>query len=255
MRQPCPGIYATGHSYGGLFTYALGIDYYPSREQRHHHKRKPLGHRFAALAPVAGGILKGFAPQESAAATHYNSTASPATSAAAASPPPRAAAIMDIHGWFDPWVPANDTHGCVAGGEEEPGCSGGGDGYSWPASSEAVDGWAKSNDGWLYTPVEQLLGWFARHRQPPLPLATQTGERLRWGPWRTAWDGKDALHCVTALPAMSNKRGSDRSGDDEVGGDIVRCDWRGGHSYPPGWGTELVWWFLSRHVHTGPFPG
>jgi poly(3-hydroxybutyrate) depolymerase len=62
-------------SYGGLFTYSLGIDSLTSRH-------------FAALAPVAGGILKGFAPSSHSLPPHL--------------------ALLDIHGWYDPWVSIAD---------------------------------------------------------------------------------------------------------------------------------------------------
>eukprot|EP01050_Picozoa_sp_SAG11_P026915 SAG11_NODE_6620_length_1278_cov_0.933842_1_plen_137_part_10 len=95
---------------------------------------------FAALAPAFGGLLKGFGEEV---------------------PGDGWIPILDIHGWYDPWVPANDTHGCRTG--LEPGCIGGGDGYAWPEGEEAEDGWAKSDDGWYYTPVDILLGRFAAH--------------------------------------------------------------------------------------------
>ena len=63
---------------------------------------------------------------------------------------------------YDPWVPANDTHGCVTG--EEPACHAGdgGHGYSW-SESELSDGFAQSNDGWYYVPVDSLMRLFATY--------------------------------------------------------------------------------------------
>lgn len=60
-------VYATGMSYGGLFAYQLALS---------------LPHVFAAVAPVAGGILKGFAtpPAGPAATNGY-------------------IGVLDIHGW------------------------------------------------------------------------------------------------------------------------------------------------------------
>jgi poly(3-hydroxybutyrate) depolymerase len=126
-------IYSTGFSFGGMFTYQLALS---------------MPDVFAAVAPVAGGLLKGFAtfatPPSSRArmkSVHY----------------PHHIAVLDLHGWFDPWVPANDTHGCTTG--VESGCLGSGQ-YRWPLGSEKLDGWAQSNDGWLCVHLGQLI--FAR---------------------------------------------------------------------------------------------
>ena len=139
-------VYSTGMSYGGLFSYQLALS---------------MPHVFAAVAPVAGGILKGFAtpPMGPASGLGY-------------------IGVLDIHGWYDPWVPANDTHGCITGSEpvskndefcnkNEEFCmkneelciqnvcqacdmGGEGQGYTWPSDSEPTDGYAQSNDGWYY---------------------------------------------------------------------------------------------------------
>ena len=195
-------VYATGSSYGGMMTYQLALS---------------MPDTFAAFAPAFGGLLKGFADIPASSSSWVP--------------------ILDIHGWYDPWVPANDTHGCRTG--DEPGCVGGGDGYSWPESSELEDGWAKSDDGWYYTPVDTLLGRFAQYsgcQEEP-----DTAQWPRWEPLMledvaaTETAAADSLYCVAA----SECRG---------GASLARCSWEGGHSWKREWMPQLVWGFFSTYA-------
>lgn len=205
--------------------------------------------------PVSGGVLKGFA----------NSVPGGGAGGRA---PLAGPAVLDIHGWFDPWVPANDTHGCRTGGE--PGCTGGGgNGYSWPTGSEVADGWAQSEDGWLYTPVDRLLAVLAQRRYTlsarrrrcnstgthvaasasasASRLPTTTGWRRR----PTAWDGWYQLHCAS-LWLASECAGSEAINASVIDdGAVMRCDWAGGHTFVPRVGPSLVYWFLSQHPRQG----
>eukprot|EP01051_Picozoa_sp_SAG22_P014812 SAG22_NODE_1850_length_3446_cov_2.774425_1_plen_461_part_00 len=200
-------VYATGCSYGGMMTYQLGLS---------------MPGTFAAFAPAFGGLLKGFAD-----------VPPPAAAGAAAGWTP----ILDIHGWYDPWVPANDTHGCRTG--DEPGCVGGGDGYAWPESSELEDGWATSDDGWYYTPVDTLLGRFAQYsgcaEEPDAALWPRWEPPMLEDAAAAETAAADSLYCVAA----SECRG---------GAGLARCSWEGGHSWKREWMPQLVWGFFSTYA-------
>lgn len=104
--------YVTGFSWGSMYVYSLAL-------------QRSMRSMFAAMAPVSGGILKGFDLEEafmnedtgSLAATH-------------------GVGILDVHGTMDTQVPAN-------------------------ASTNSSTEWAQSFDGWFYTPVDRLLQGFA----------------------------------------------------------------------------------------------
>jgi polyhydroxybutyrate depolymerase len=206
-------VYATGMSYGGLFSYQVALS---------------MPHVFAAVAPVAGGILRGFATPPSGPVTGGY------------------IGVLDIHGWFDPWVPANDTHSGMSGA-----------GYDWPDGSEDEDSIAQSNDGWYYTPVDQLMQLFARYNGCDTSSWTNSDSlqevagELSWPRRETDWDGNNNLYCVSTDDDTCNGPGK--------GVRVMRCSWEGGHSWPSDcssrrgcsgvpWGSELVWQFLAQHA-------
>jgi hypothetical protein len=180
-------------------------------------------------------------------------------------------------------VPANDTHGCVTG--EEPACHAGdgGHGYSW-SESELSDGFAQSNDGWYYVPVDSLMRLFATYSgcgagntvfgalfDTRNDLFTKTGsgqtqENLRtafcagkdawtdpevtglgWARRETQWDGDSNLYCVSTEDSECRGPGA--------GVRLMRCSWEGGHSWPSAChrGCTEIPWVRSKAVPSPPF--
>ena len=206
--------YATGFSWGSMFVYALAL-------------HRSLSSMFAAMAPVSGGILKGFDVE--AALRQGGSEAGAA----------RGLGLLDVHGTLDTQVPANATN------------SSGGD-------------WAQSVDGWWYQPVDRLLQGFAE--QNGCPSVTSWTEWLTPWSGPSADPSWGDLSCIGAAGAVDGGAGSSSSGGGGGGGgggddggagscssgvEMVRCVWQGDHNWPyvlPSGGAKLVWGFLARHA-------
>ena len=141
--------YATGFSWGAMFVYSLAL--HPS-----------LGSLFAAVAPVSGGILKGFDLEEALRRRKEG-----ASSAVAG----HGLGLLDVHGTLDAQVPANGTNSSA--------------------------GWAQSVDGWYYNPIDRLLQGFAELNGCP-SVASWTGWSTPWsGP--TADPSWGNLVCIGAV--------------------------------------------------------
>lgn len=178
-------VYATGSSYGAMFSLALA------------QSRPPL--LLAAVVSVSGGLLKGFHEPVQPTATS-------------------GIAIMDVHGTMDDQVPTN--------------------------SSNAAEGkWATSYDGWMYTPMDEILTAHARYSGCSEPAAA--GAPL----WNTPWSrGGSQYRQYDGLSCTASTRGCRNSTE------IVRCvgDW--GHSWPPRFMTSLAWGFMLRHARVDGLP-
>jgi polyhydroxybutyrate depolymerase len=154
-------IYATGMSNGGMFVHRLGCD---------------RAERFAAIAPVAGTLAKGFncAPGRS----------------------PRIS-LMHIHGTEDGVV--------------------------------RLDG-SRSDDGYLYTPVDEALEAWAG--------ADSQGCAAGTTPYPTPADGKRALRC-------------EQRDDCRSGAEVVSCSWSGEHNWPKAgddpFGNDVIWEFFLKN--------
>eukprot|EP01043_Picozoa_sp_COSAG02_P009258 COSAG02_NODE_312_length_24941_cov_60.672611_6_plen_472_part_00 len=195
--------YATGFSWGSMYVYSLAL--HPS-----------LRSLFAAMAPVSGGILKGFDLE--VVLRHEKEKVS---SAAAV----HRLGLLDVHGALDTQVPANATN----------------------SSAE----WAQSADGWFYNPVDRLLQGFAELNGCP-SVTSWTAWSTPWsGPH--ANPGWGSLSCIGSTTGRGYGAESSCTGSVEMARCTWNGDHNWPYVLPSG-GANLVWGFLARHALPHPQP-
>jgi poly(3-hydroxybutyrate) depolymerase len=130
-----------------------------------------------------------------------------------------AIAVMDVHGTSDNQVPTNSSNGASEGK------------------------WATSYDGWMYTPMDEILTAHAEYSGCLQPSAAGAPH------WPTPWSRggsqyrqHDALSCTASTSGCRN--------DTEV----VRCVGPWGHSWPSRFMTSLAWGFFARHARLDGLP-
>ncbi len=196
--------YATGFSWGSMYVYSLAL-------------QSSLSSLFAAMAPVSGGILKGFDLK-----TVLHRRLEGASGAVVGS---AGLGLLDVHGTLDTQVPANGTN----------------------SSAE----WAQSADGWFYNPIDRLLQGFAEVNG--CPSVTSWGD---WStPWSgpEADPSWGSLSCIGTSTEADDGVGAGCASAVEM----ARCTWDGDHNWPyllPSGGANLVWGFLARHALAHPQP-
>ncbi len=130
-----------------------------------------------------------------------------------------AIAVMDVHGTMDDQVPTNSS----ATGEEG----------KWPTSY----------DGWMYTPMDDVLTAHAHYSGCIEPSAAGAP---RWDtPWSTGgtqYRSYDALSCTASTRGCRNNT------------EIVRCVGEWNHIWPPRFMTSLAWGFMWRHARVDGLP-
>lgn len=129
-----------------------------------------------------------------------------------------AIAVMDVHGTFDQQVPTN--------------------------SSAPEEGkWATSYDGWMYTPMDEVLTAHAQYSGCSEPSAVGAPNwDTPWSLGGTQYRQYDALSCTGSRNGCRN--------DTEV----VRCVGQWGHIWPSRFMTDLAWGFFRRHARVDGLP-
>lgn len=123
-----------------------------------------------------------------------------------------AIAIMDVHGTMDDQVPTN-------------------------SSSSGEGKWATSYDGWMYTPMNEILTAHARYSGCNRPSAAGAPSwNTPWSVGGTDYRRNDALSCTASTIGCRN------------GTEIVRCVGPWYHQWQSRFMTSLAWGFMRRHA-------